>query len=118
MERPSRYDMVALMVPAGADPVATPPAKHKWCSEAHSHLTEGAGTLTCAFNAFPRLRSLLATAQPSALAGAGHAFPKPLLCHLPCGAVPCMPPKGVFHVQVSRPRLLCHEGIDVGTVFC
>ena len=67
MERPSRYDMVALMVPAGADPVATPPAKHKWCSEARSHMTEGAGTLTCASGASTSLRSLRATAQPQAL---------------------------------------------------
>lgn len=46
--RPSRSDMVALMVPAGADLVETPPAKHKWCSSADQHLSTGAGSLTCA----------------------------------------------------------------------
>ena len=105
MERPSRYDMVALMVPAGADPVATPPAKHKWCSEAQSHLTEGAGTLTCASDALPRLRLLRATAQPQPLLGAGHVSSQPLFLVLSVRVVWChaCPHKG-FHVQAYRPR--------------
>ena len=99
MVRPSRYDMVALMVPAGADPVATPPAKHKWCSEAPSHLTEGAGTLTCASDAFQRLCSLRATAQPQPCWSRTCISQAKSLILLSCGVVPCMPQIRVFHVQ-------------------
>ena len=43
---PGYGDWLALMVPAGADPSETTPAKYKIAASSPSHLTHGEGSLT------------------------------------------------------------------------
>lgn len=68
VEHPSQRDVVALAVPAGANATVTPPVKHKWCSDAHTHLSDGEGALKCARHRSPAPASLLTHKQlPAAL---------------------------------------------------
>eukprot|EP00884_Botryococcus_braunii_P013968 jgi/Botrbrau1/22572/Bobra.176_1s0005.1 len=45
LHNPQRDDLVALYIPADADPKLTAPAKYKWLSKADTHLSSGNGTL-------------------------------------------------------------------------